>query len=258
MQIILHEKEQVKDALLLVGFPSRGLVGGVAANFVIDDLNMRHIGALYDARLPPTVAVRNGVAHAPIRLFASDTKCGPDGSCDKLVVVLSDIPLEPNLLNDVARTIVQWAKTQGIGATVVLEGIKGNDALHNRNGTNGKKLPRIRGVRSLQSKHRFDEQQIEIVHDAMLSSYASAFFLAANELDVDVVGFFIESRTDVQDAQAAVNLLQHVDPLLPNINFDTRQMKRRASTLETQMKGTIKSSARELQAIRKPNEMMYA
>lgn len=259
MKIILHHDEPVKDALLLVGFPSRGLVGGVAANFVIEDLGMRHIGGLYDARFPPTVVVRNGVAHAPIRLFASDAKCGLDGSCDKLVVALSDIPLDPVLLNEVARSIIQWAKDEGIAGTVVLEGIKGNDALHSHNGNDGKKTtPRIRGVRSLNSKHRFDQKKVEVVKDAMLSSYASSFLLAANELGVDLVGFFIESRSDVQDAQAAVMLLQRVDPLLPNLNFDSREMKRRAGSLESKMKSTIKSSARELKAIRRPNEMMYA
>lgn len=259
MKIILHAAESLEGALLLIGFPSRGLVGGVAANFVIEDLQMRHIGGLYDAKLPPTVAVRDGVAHSPVRLFASDTKCGPDGSCDKLVVAVSDIPLEATLLNETARTLLRWSKNQGITTTIILEGVKGNDALHNRNGTTTKKtLPRIRGVRSLGSKHVFKDPNVEQVHDAMLSSYASAFMLAGNEFGLDVVGFFIESRADVQDAPAAALLLQRVDPLLPNINFNMRQMKQRVERLQSEMKQAIQSSSREVQAIRKPNEMMYA
>lgn len=260
MEIQVHKKESLKGSLLLVGFPSRGLVGGVAANFVIDELKMWHFASLYDRRLPPTVSVRDGVAYSPIQFFASAERCGPDGNCDKLVVALSEVPFDPKLLGEVADTIVAWAKREGVEHIVVLEGTEFTHEVAVGNGKKraGRGPPKLRGVRSLASRHKFDKYQVEVVAAGVVSSYAAAFLLAANRHEADLVAFFIESAADFPDAGAAAALLQRVDPMLPHIDFETKRLAKRVKALEANMKSTIQRTKHELASIGRASEMMYA
>ncbi|MBI2078638.1 MAG: PAC2 family protein, partial [Euryarchaeota archaeon] len=172
MEIRVHKPEDLKGSMLLIGFPSRGLVGGVAANFVIDELKMWQIASLHDPRLPPTMIVRDGVGFSPIQFYVSAERCGPDGTCDKLVACLSEVPFDTNLLGEVAWTIMKWAKDNGVAHVVVLEGVEsttpGKPAA--RNGKD--RAPMIRGVRSLSSKQQLAKYKIPKVTEGVVSGYA--------------------------------------------------------------------------------------
>jgi predicted ATP-grasp superfamily ATP-dependent carboligase len=259
MQVRAHRKESIKGSLLVIGFPSRGLVGGVAASYVIEDLKMQHIASIYDPRLPPTMVVRDGVGQSPIQFFSSAETCGPDGSCDKLVTCLSEIPLDSQILGETAWSILKWAKDEGVAHVVVLEGVESTRPLAAKHGTK-KSAPSanlIRGVRSRTSKHRLGLYNIDPMGEGLISSYASAFLMAADDLDVDLVALYIEARSDVPDARAAAELLRSVDAMLPNIDFRTQALDDQAVKFEARMRTTLEASKKQLSEMRRTLDMMY-
>jgi predicted ATP-grasp superfamily ATP-dependent carboligase len=256
MEVRVHDPESLDGSLLLIGFPSRGLVGGVAATYVIDDLKMKHIASIYDPRLPPTMVVRQGVGHSPIQFYASAETCGPDGSCDKLIICQSEIPLEQKILGDVAWTILQWAKDEGVRHVVVLEGIDPTRPGPRKNGQKDAAAT-IRGVRSLTSKHDLKRYHVEPWDEGLLSGYASAFLMAADDLGVDLVALFVEASADLPDARAAATLLRSVDAMLPHIDFRTKELDERALQVEQRMKTTLERNKRHLEEMRRTLEMMY-
>lgn len=256
MEIRVHKPEDLKGSMLLIGFPSRGLVGGVAATFVIDELKMWQIASLQDPRLPPTMVIKDGVGYSPIQFYVSAERCGPDGTCDKLVACISEVPFNPELLGEVAWTIVTWAKKEGVAQIVVLEGVESTTP-GGAKGNGKSKAPVIRGVRSISSKHSLTKYKIPKVPEGVVSGYASAFLLAANALDVDLVTLFIEARADLPDAHAAAFLLKVVDPMLPHIDFESKRLEARAVQLETDMKRSIKTTTRQLAAMRRTTDLMY-
>lgn len=255
MQVRVHKRESLKGALLLVGFPSRGFVGGVAANYVIEDLKMWHIASLYDSRFPPTVVVRDGVAYSPIQFFVSAERCGPDGKCDKLVVCLSEIPIEPELIGEVARAILGWAQTEGVSHVVVLEGMESTQPPEDGKRRRGGAV--VRGVRSIASRHRMEKYVGGPFQEGVVSSYASGFLLVANELDLDLIALYIEAKADLPDAAAAAALLGSVNPLLPHLNLDPKPLAQRARQLESTMKSSHDRTGKQIGAMRRSSEFMY-
>lgn len=255
MEIRNHKKEDLSGSLLILGFPSRGLVGGVAANYVIEDLKMWHVASLYDPRMPPSVVVRQGVADSPIQFFVSAERCGPDGSCDKLVAGLSEVPIEPRVLNDVAWTIVRWAKQEKIRHIVVLEGV---DAIAKvQSAAKSPKPGAILGARSISSKVSLKKFGVESVEESLLSSVASPFLLAANAEGVDLVALFVQAEERIPDAHAAAKLLRSVDDMLPHIDFRTEVLEKRAVAIEASMRANGAKQAKQLAAMRRAVEIMY-
>lgn len=239
---------------MLIGFPSRGLVGGVAASYVIEELKMWHFASLYDPRLPPTIVARDGTADSPIQFFVSAERCGPDGKCDKLVTCLAEVPIEPELLGDVAWTIVHWAKKSKVSHIVVLEGMESTKLPED---AGRKRRSNVRGVRSLSSRHKLDKYRVDELKDGVVSSYASAFLLAANALGMDLVAMYVEARAGLPDAHAAARLLKSVDVMLPHMDLEAEILERRSLELEKSMKRTIEQTQDQLTSLRKASEMMY-
>lgn len=252
----MHKRESLAGSLLLLGFPSRGLVGGVAANYVIEDLKMWHVASLYDQRLPPSVVVRDGVADSPIQFFVSAERCGPDGNCDKLVAGMSEIPIEPRILNEVAWAIIRWAKNMRIRHIVVLEGVDAVAKVQSE----VVKVPKdgaILGARSIRSKVDLKRFGVEAVKESLLSSVAAPFLLAANAEGVDLVALYVQAQERVPDANAAARLLRSVDDMLPHIDFRTDVLEKRAKAIEASMRANTVKQAAQLSAMRRASEMMY-
>jgi len=57
------------ENILLVGFPSNGLVGTFTISYLIHYLGMKQIGEIDHPDLPPTLFVENGEILTPIRIY---------------------------------------------------------------------------------------------------------------------------------------------------------------------------------------------
>ncbi|HTT26525.1 MAG TPA: PAC2 family protein, partial [Thermoplasmata archaeon] len=61
LQIVDTRDESLKGAMLIVGFPTHGLVGSVAASYLVHTLDMASIGYMISDEFPPTVIMEEGV-----------------------------------------------------------------------------------------------------------------------------------------------------------------------------------------------------
>src|SRR5579863_754358 len=114
LRIVDTRDESLQGAMMVVGFPTHGLVGSVAASYLVHTLDMTSVAYMVSESFPPTVIMEEGVVSAPVRFYASKVVCGVDRSCEQLVVAISDIQPPPELLNHLGRSILDWAEQKGI------------------------------------------------------------------------------------------------------------------------------------------------
>lgn len=238
--------------MLLLGFPSNGLVGPVAVSYVVEKLRLTRFAGLYGQGMPPLAVVEDGVAYSPVRFYSGKERCGPGGQCDRLVVGIADVPIEPDFVDQAARAIMRWAKRRGVSLVVILEGIAAPNV-------GGSKPPKdaVLGVRSATSGQDFSRLGVTPVSAGSLSSHAAALLLAGNALGVDVLAMFTTARQDLPDPRASGVLLRKVDPMLPNLALKPAALERRATELDAQMRGSLKESKQQLKSLKKTYEMMY-
>ena len=80
VRIVDTREESLKGAMMVVGFPTHGLVGSVAASYLVHSLDMTQVAYMISEQFPPTVIREEGVVGAPVRLYASKLVCGVDRS----------------------------------------------------------------------------------------------------------------------------------------------------------------------------------
>src|SRR3990172_8229267 len=97
--VIVEQKElDLSNAMVVVGFPTVGLVSTIAANYVVTSLGLERIGAVYSRLFPPAAVVHEAIPMPSVRIYAGKIACGPGGSCEELVVILSEFNPPPNLV----------------------------------------------------------------------------------------------------------------------------------------------------------------
>ena len=69
--------------VLIVAFPSVGLVGSFAISYLVSQLQMKDVGEMEIAEISPSYVIKEGDVYGPIRIYNKDN----------LYTILSGIPL---------------------------------------------------------------------------------------------------------------------------------------------------------------------
>ena len=100
---IITRSIQSKNPVLIEGFPGIGLVGNIASQHMIDELNMEHIGSIKSRYFPSIAVLYEGLIDMPVRIY--------ENLEHNLIIVISDIPIIHLISYDVSNALVDWAKS---------------------------------------------------------------------------------------------------------------------------------------------------
>lgn len=101
-RINVVEPVEVSEPTLVEGFPGVGLVGKIAADHLVEELDMTHHGNVHCEGLPPVVGYGEADPRlrTPVRLYA-------DAETD-LLVLQSDVPVAAGAAETVADCLGGW------------------------------------------------------------------------------------------------------------------------------------------------------
>jgi uncharacterized protein len=108
--ITIHEykKKDITNAMVVVSFPTVGLVSSIVANFLVTNLKLELIGGVSSDDFYPAAIISDGIPTPPVRIFAGDNVCGPDDVCDQIVVITSELPVRTAAFSPLADKIIEW------------------------------------------------------------------------------------------------------------------------------------------------------
>ena len=118
VQICDFEEVDLKDATVIAGFPSIGLVSTIAANYLIDALNLKQIGCVTSSQFPALSVVHTGEPLSPVRIYA-----GTQPQAGKIVVFVSEFKPKPNLINSISEVIMKWVEEKKCKILISPEGM---------------------------------------------------------------------------------------------------------------------------------------
>lgn len=210
------EEVELQGAMLVTGMPAVGMEGSVAANFLVDRLEMRIIGSFQSDEFPPVGAVRAGIATSPIQVWGAELACGPDGRCDRLLVLKSDVPVPTKFLTPLASAVTDWAHGHGVALLIGLDSYSVP-----ADGGAGKE---VLVAMSLAAKDLRDKVKGKLLADAMITGFTAAMLVRANREKIPAIGLFAPSTVPEAEAPGTTALLDVARPLIPKLNVDTAEL----------------------------------
>lgn len=247
MTIHPHRDWEFDDPLVLVGFPSQGLVGAIVASYLVPKLDMQLVASMDSPHLPPVASIREGRALSPVQIFASTTRCGLDGSCDQLVVVRSDAAPPSEHVDSISAEILAYADEITAETVVTLEGAPTS------NGTDD-----VFAVPNLVAEVDHDELGSEVFPDGALSGFSASILVEGNNHQKPVLCLFTGVHEEMPDAEAAARLVEVADALVPGITMDPEPLMERAKNYEAQLRAALKEQERSMESMPEERQIMYS
>jgi uncharacterized protein (TIGR00161 family) len=114
-KVVQVQDIKAEKPLMICCFPSSGLVGTIAANTIIEQFDMKEVAFLRSKFIPSAAVFLEGQLKHPFRIHASDEH--------NLIVVTAEVPVAQQGMYHVSSCLLDWAKSQGVQETVILDGI---------------------------------------------------------------------------------------------------------------------------------------
>ena len=221
---VLGTSEMLKDSMLIVGFPTHGLVGSITTAFLVDALKMVPLAEVDSEALPPTVTMRDGIVESPIHIYASGVVCGPDKKCSQLLVAVSEIQPEPALLNPLGTAIVAWAEDRGVRMILVVEG-EPTQTLSAQESLQVVAIANKAGESVLKSSGFLPAS-------GMLTGFGAAILRAGLHQKIPILCLVAETTEGHPDARAAEKIIESIQPMVPQISLDPEPLRQQAQLIE--------------------------
>lgn len=217
IKIIKTAKPKLKKPILIEGFPGIGLVGTVAASYLVEKLKMEPMGYIDSEQFPPLAAVHNYAPHYPARLYFSQKR--------NLIVLLSEFIVPIAAVHELSHAIYDFAKKEKVSKIISLGGItiKGEQDMVYAIASDAKlrneleKLPGVQGIK---------EGATTGVTGVLLARGAVEKF--------PVVSLLAESHEEFMDPKAAAMVLEALKRAL-RLDFDTRELEAESAKIHEKM-----------------------
>lgn len=241
VEIVELKRMDLRDAVIIDGFPSVGLVSSIVANYLIALLKLEYIAVMDSDSFPSLSLIRNGEPLGPARVYARpELKAGEQ----QIVVFSTELQPSANLLRDIGTAIVDFAVAQKCRLIISAGGL----IVEREEGAGADEKGEIAvyGIGSTDSA-----QQLMLKADAepfvegVISGTAGVLLNEGKMRGMDVVTLLAEARPDTADARAAALILAAIDQMVLHLNLNVEPLCKEAERLEAQLKVIHKDAQRK-------------
>lgn len=249
IEIIEYNGVDLSNSLLLVAFPTVGLISSIAGNYIIDSLKLEEIGTILSKEFMPATVIHKSKPSPPVRIYAGKKKCGPDGTCEQIAVIISEFMPPMSIIKPLADKILQWADEKQCKNIVALEGT---------HALGEKKNMQIYGVGSNNDmKDLLKKYKIEETKEGMITGVTGVLLYEGVIRQNNVICLLAEANSSFPDSHAAGNLIKKLDIMLPEIKIDPEPLYKEAKNIETNIRKFMEQSKPTAPSIPQPPQQMY-
>jgi uncharacterized protein len=209
---VIAENVESKNPIVMGGFPGMGLIGNIVAQYFIDQLDMKPIGRVDSRLFPPIAILYGGLVKGPVRIYENAER--------GLVIVFSDIPIDPIISREVGKAIVAWAKPLAPREIVSIAGLATAGEEHRVFGaaTTREKLEQIKG-------------KVDIFEMGTITGVPGVIMNECMNTGIDGVCILGETRGPSPDPKSAIGVVKAINEIY-GFNVDITAMEEQAAQIE--------------------------
>ena len=218
--ITVRNDVDLDEPILVEGLPGIGLVGKIAVDHLVDELDMVYHASIDCDGLPEVAIYREDERdiQPPVRLYADEER--------DLVALQSDVPVSPSRAPDFAECLTTWMEE--LGATPVFLSGRANEK-------EAGEIPSVYGVATGDGAQLLDELDVDRpTETGVVSGPTGALLNRAGRIGLDAVGLIVESDPQFPDPEAARMLIEHGINPITEIDLDTDSLVEQAENIREQ------------------------
>lgn len=234
------ELESVREGVTIIeGFPDVGLVGTIAASFLVEKLQMSEVGYIESDALPPIISVKSGKVLDLVRIYGKND----------MIVLLSEIPIPLPVIRPLSHKIIEWAISRKAKMIVSLTGMPEPGRLNID-------TPKVYVLGSNEriSKNALEIDGVEAFTDGYITGVKGMILRECIKRDLDALLILSQAHFNYPDPGSAAEILKYLSKLL-SIEIDVKPLLESAEELKLRLRDLMRRTSQAMQDVQKSREL---
>jgi len=247
VEIIDFEEVDLHGATVIAGFPSIGLVSTIAANYLIDALNLKQIGCVNSSQFPALSVVHTGEPLSPVRIYA-----GTQSNGKKIVIFVSEFKPKPNLINSIADAILKWVTEKGCNLLISPEGmVVEGKASEDEHAADAYAIGSTEEARRM-----LMTKKIAQFKNGIIAGVSGVLLNRGKQAGFDVIAILAEAHPNFPDAKAAAAAI-NIMALIMDVEINVTPLYEESERIEKQLQRFHKQAKPMVSSGQAPQPSMY-
>jgi len=197
---------------VLMGFPGSGLVGTIALQYMVDQLEFDLVGTMTSRYFPPLAMMNKGVINDPVRLYTKNN----------IAAIVADIPIHPMICYEISNGILDWLEPFKPKEVLTIAGIVTNEP-----------EKRVFGVATTPEALKRIEEHTLVLPIGSISGIASSILTGCKIRGIPGYGLLGETvnAPDPRSSAATIEVLNK----MYNLGLDVKPLLEQAEEIEQSM-----------------------
>jgi uncharacterized protein len=186
---VISKPLPMNGASVLMGFPGSGLVGTIALQYMVEQLEFELIGTMTSKFFPPLAMMNKGVINDPVRIYVKND----------IAAIVADIPIHPMICYETSRDIIDWLTQFEPKEVLTIAGIITNEP-----------EKRVFGVATTMDALRRIQEYTMVLPIGSISGIASSILTECKARGITAYGLLGETvnAPDPRSAAATIEVLK--------------------------------------------------
>ncbi|MDO8428688.1 MAG: PAC2 family protein [Candidatus Diapherotrites archaeon] len=237
------EKVDLKGYTLIEGFPGIGLVGTIAAKYLLEKMQFEYSGHVECSDFAPVIRVHKGIPLHPARIYVN--------SKNKLAVLIAEQMIESKTTETLAEKMVAWIKSKNIKRVISIAGIHAEGTASNE----------VYGIAShSESLKELEKFGVKIIEDGLTTGVTALILLKLNKEKTILAYSLLGNVNLTADYKTAAVIIEKLNAIL-GLNIDAKPLLEEAKSMEELVKkqiNQIKETQEKTEKYMDKGPQMYA
>jgi uncharacterized protein len=232
--------ETENEKLLIVAFPSVGLVGAFAVSYLVNQLQMNDIGELEFMEISSTYVIRNGEIYGPARIYNKN----------HIYAILAGIPLSSVSAYDFINKSLEFARNNNIKKVIIPRGLEVHENYKSEPISYGLAVNNI-------SKSLLDEYHLPLIPGATVLGTDAGVISALKKSEASCIVLYTTCRMMLPDDDAIIRSVKTLASII-KVKVDTEKFEERLEKISKENEKLIEETRKYFEkSSGKPAAMHY-
>ena len=217
VKIVETSDFDLKKPVLIEGFPGIGLVGTIAASYIVEKLKMDMLGHITSEKFPPIAAVHNKIPLHPARIYKSQK--------NNLLVLFSEFIIPLHTIHELSEKILEWCIEKDIREIISLGGIvvKGQEDA-------------VFGIASTPKLvEELEANGIKTIKEGATTGVSGVLLADCYSRNFPAISLLAESKPEFLDPKAAALVIEALKKVV-KVKISTEELVAESANVEVRMK----------------------
>jgi len=221
VSIVEERGVEHKNPIVIEGLPDVGLVGAIAASYIVEKMKYNEIGYIESDLFPPVMVIHGGKLKSPLCLYGNE----------EVIVVSSEIAIPPNAVYPLTRTLADWFSSINAALVISITGLPVKNRMDIEK-------PEVFAVgNSEEALKELKAKRVELLQEGFIAGTYAIMLRECYKRELNAISLLAQCFPVYPDPGAAASAIDSLDKFL-QLGIDVGEL--------LEKEGEIKLKARDL------------